>query len=396
MKCLVSLSLTISDTAVSAAIVARDCGDKKIKPQDIRKIKPVIVTYRNTSFNPGYEELTAANLEKRISSLISNCIKDARYSDLVKSGYTVKDITQVYVSLSAPWFDGKTVLSHFEEPKAFKVTPQILEKALDSELKAISGFDRDHITILESNILSATLNGYAINQPVGKMANSLSLSGYVSYARASFVHFIENAIHAHFPHISDILIKSEPTILLSAAKREVQLKNLNQDFAIIRVNEVITHIQIVRNGLLYELGTIPIGMHAILDKISNEYAATYDAANNLLSLYFEKKLDVMHLAKIEPILKGALEKWKKAIRDFSVQSLASGRFPSYVFLSSPSIISHILREYLLQDNYLDITMSSKELTIDILDRSSLNEFISVDTKHVKEEPGFLTKLNAMI
>lgn len=75
--------------------------------------------------------------------------------------------------------------------------------------------------------------------------------------------------------------------------------------------------------------------------------------------------------------------------------MMSGSFPSHVFLSSPSVISHVLKDYLMKDNYLDLTMSEKNLTIDVLDRSSLNNFIGI-SELVDGDPGFLTKLNAMI
>ncbi len=391
MKKLVSLAIAISDISVSTAIVVKE-ADKK---ENLAATHPTIVSYRTKSFNPEHKEVTSHYLEGRLKTLLRNVVKETRYEDIEKAGLHVGDISRVTISLAAPWFEGKTLISHFEQAKEFKVTQSILDNAFDTEVKSISGVDKDNIALLETNILSASLNGYNIQDPVGKMATSLSLSGYVSYAKVSLRNMIYDVIESHFHDIHQTIIKTEPTILLSAALHEADVMNIKTDFAIIRVNEIITHIQVIRNNHIQELGTVPVGLNTILKDISEKCLVTYEVALNLLNLYFERKLENKAAEKIVLILDTVLDTWRKGIREFSSSAMTSGSFPLHVFLSSPSIISHLLKEYLMKDNYLDLTMSEKSLSIHILDRSTLNNFVDVG-KNVDGEPGFLTKLNAMI
>ncbi len=392
MKKLVSLTVAISDTSVSTAIVVREYARK----QDPDSVKPTIKTYRTKSFNPEHKEITSEYLEDRLKVLLRSIIKETRFEDLQKAGITVRDISKIAVSLSAPWFEGKTVTSHFEEAKEFKVTQVILDKAFDSEIKAISGNDKEIVSILESNILGATLNGYAISNPVGKLATSLTLTGYVSYTKTSVKNLIEEVLDSCFHHVDEVIINSEPTILLAAAIEEAKLMNLQTDFAIIRVNEILTHIQIIRNQHIRELGTVPIGLNAILKEISEACSVTFEVALNVMELFLEKKLESDLDTRISTAITKTLEAWRAGIKEFSIRALSTGRFPANVFLSSATVVSQALKDHLLEDDYLDVTMSEKKLTVEILDRSTLNNFLEIDKANVKVEPGFLTKLNAMI
>lgn len=391
MKKLVSLAIAISDISISTSIVTKESSSK----EGLEDARPTIETYRTKSFNPERADITYSYLEGRLKTLLESVLKETRYEDLKKINLNVNHISKVTVSLAAPWFEGKTVISHFDQAKEFKVTKAIVDKTFDTEIKAIAGNDKEDITLLETNILNSTLNGYSIQEPVGKMATSLSLAGYVSYTKTSLRNILTEVLDSYFHNISEIIIKTEPTLLLSAAQKEAEIMNIKTDFAIIRVNEIMTHIQIVRNNHISELGTVPIGLNNILKDISDNCKVTYEVAVNLLTLYFAKNLESSHVGRIEPLIDKVLDTWRKGIKDFSTNSIMSGSFPSHVFLSSPSILSHVLKDYLMKDNYLDLTMSEKNLTIDILDRSSLNNFVAI-AESVEGDPGFLTKLNAMI
>lgn len=385
------MTIAISDTSVSTALVVKTYTRK----QNPALVKPVIVTYRTKSFNPEHKDITSDYLEQRLNTLLRGIIKETRYEDIVKAGLTVRDISRINVSLSAPWFEGKTVTSHFSESKEFKITKQILDKALDSEIKIVSGADKNLVTILESNVLNATINGYTVTEPIGKIASTLSLSGYVSYTKTSIFNLIHEIIDSHFHHVHEITIKSEPTVLLSAALEEAEKMAWPSDFAVIRVNEILTHIQIVRNKHIKILGTVPIGLNSILKEISDSCAVTFDVALNVLDLYFQRKLDSKFAEKLDSAIETTLEHWRIGIKEFSASTLDSGRFPTHVFLSSPTVISQALYDHLASDDYLDLTMSDKSLHVAVLDRNTLNDFLDTD-KNIIIEPGFLTKLNALM
>lgn len=403
MKTLGSLAISISDTSISTALVISEVLGKNEVPT-----KPRIVTYRVDKFNPEHASITLEYLEERLKILLRKILQETRYEDLIKcaqnpnlspalkKGLTIRHIKRVYVSLSAPWFEGKTVISHFHEPKPFKVSESLLEKAFDTEIKSIAGKDNADIAVLESSILSATVNGYAVSEPVGKVGSTLSITGYISYMKKSVKSFILETLDSFFHDAHEIIIKTEPLALLSAALRESEIRATGSDFAIIRVNELVTHIQIVRDGHIREIGTIPTGLNAILMKISQEFSATLEASSDILNLFLKKQLEQKYTETLEKILRDSLGEWRKGIKAFSAEIITSGKFPSHVFLSSPTAASELFRSYLLTDDYLDLTMSEKELTVDILDRSTLNDFIDMDPSLNGREPGFITKLVAMM
>lgn len=391
MKKLVSLSIAISDTAVSTALIVKEAAKK----ETLVDAKPVIETYRKKTFNPEYEDVTYAYLEERMGILLKNIIKETRFEDLIKADLHVGEVKKVVISIAAPWFEGRIVTSLFEQAKEFKVTEAVLNNAFNIEIRKISGTEKDPVKILETNVLSSTLNGYEIQEPVGKMARSLALSGYVSYTKASLYNLLIEIINSNFHDADQIIIKTEPTLLLSAAIREADMMDIKSDFAIIRVNEIITHIQVIRNNNIRDLGTIPIGLNTLLKEMSEKCLVTYEVALSLLNLYFERNIEQDSIDKIQPVIESVLSVWRQGIKDFSLGEVSSGTFPSKVFLSSPSVISHILYDYLTKDDYLNLTMSEKSLSIEILDRSTLNNFIEI-RENIDGEPGFLTKLNAMI
>lgn len=397
MKTIASLAISISDTSISTAIVISEKARKKSNDdKDIAISKPKIVSYRVDKFNPEHKEVTLEYLETRLQTLLKKILQETRYDDLVKAGLNVRHIKKIFISLSAPWFEGKTLISHFREAKPFKVTHSLLEKAFDTEIKSISGQESQDVDVLESSILSSMVNGYATSVPEGKIGTSLTVTGYISYMKKSVRQYINSTLDSFFHEANEIVIKSEPLALLSAAMRESEIKNTGSDFAIIRVNELVTHIQIVRDGHIREIGTIPTGLNAILIKISEMFSATSEASADILNLYLQNQLEKKYADTLEQILRDSLGEWRKGIKTFSSEIITSGKFPPHVFLSSPTAASELFRKHLLEDDYLDLTMSEKELTVDILDRSTLNEFVDIDTNLVPKDPGFLTKLIALM
>lgn len=420
MKTIATLAISISDTSISTAIIAVPKTKAKKHPKKGDTInsanvsgqtettlapagsnasmddKPKILSYRVSSFNVADQDLTLNYLESRCKILLRQILDKTRYEDLPNTGFNARDIDKVIVSLSAPWFEGKTVISHFEEAKEFKVSPLLLKKAFDAEIKSFSGKTAGDIVVLESSVLSATLNGYTVADPLGKSANSLSITGYISYMKTAVRDQMLETIKSFFHSADEIIIKSEPLILLSAALRESDLKGITSDFAIIRVNEVVTHLQIVRNKHIREIGTIPLGLNSILSNISESFSSTQDASLDILNMFLAKKLHETYAEKLQKILEDALGAWRQALKDFSAETITSGKFPTNVFLSSPTAASGLFKNYLVKDDYLDMTMSSNQLLVDILDRSTLNEFIDIDREKVKRDPGFLTKLIALM
>lgn len=391
MKRLASLAISISDTSISTGLVVIE---KQKKGQPVPK--PRIVSYRVDKFNPEHKDVTLDYLETRLQALLRKILQDTRYEDMANAGLTVRDVQRVFISLSAPWFEGKTIISHFHEAKEFKVTAALLERAFDVEIKSISGQESQDIAILESSILSSAINGYAIAEPVGKTGTSLSVTGYISYMKKSIKEYVAATLDAFFHDAKSVVIKSEPLVLFSAAMRESEIKGTGADFAIIRINELVTHIQIVREGQIREIGTIPIGLNSILAKVSEAFSATSEAAADILNLFLKNELEQKYADTLGSILRDSLGEWGKGVKTFSSEIITSGKFPAHVFLSSPTTASELFREHLLKDDYLDLTMSERELSVDVLDRSTLNEFIDIDEALVKKDPGFLTKLIAMM
>jgi cell division ATPase FtsA len=393
MKKVASLSISISDTSISTALVLR-CKEKKNEPA----CRPKIVSYRSDKFNPEHKDVTLDYLETRLKILLRKILQETRYEDAVKAGITVRHIEHVFISLSAPWFEGRSAISHFHEAKEFKVTKSLLENAFDTEIKGISGKGNADIAVLESSILSATVNGYSVTEPIGKIGTSLSITGYVSYMKNSTKAIILETLDSFFHNAHEIVIKSEPLVLLFAALRESEIKQLGSEFAIIRVNELVTHIQIIRDGHIREIGTIPYGLNDILLKISSAFSSTLEASSDVLNLFLRKELEKHNVEKLEEILREAFGEWRSGIKKFSSEIITSGKFPSHVFLSSPSAASNLFRDHLLNDDYLDLTMSERELTVDVLDRSTLDEFIDTDKSIIDAHntPGFLTKLIALM
>lgn len=390
MKKHVSLSIAISDTSISTALIERAPHVSKHPSK-----KPLIATYRFKKINPRYQDLSAPYLESRIILLLKEVLHDTRYTDIKQGGYKISDVTEVMVSLSAPWYDNKTVISHFKEARPFKITEGHMRKAVDSEIKAVRGNDSLEVSILESVILSSTLNGYTVSDPIGKSAHELTVNGYVSYIKTPLKTAIEGVIVSFFSHIRSLVMKSESSILLQAALQERAPRTKKEEFVIIRINEILTHMQVVAHGHLREVGTIPLGLNSVLIAIEESCNVTREVAESVLSLYTQKKLEHEFSLRVTQIIEKSLGAWRDAIKEFSNTTISTGRFPSEVYLSAPRSVSHVFKNYLLEDNYLDLTLSESKLSITILDKNTPEQFVDV-RPGISYEPGFLTKLNAMI
>lgn len=289
------------------------------------------------------------NMLKALDELLLDAIQKGLENPKIKS--FSKEISNVVVSFSSPWFMPKTKFVDIKEEKPFVVTEAYLkeltkkeEDLFKKEIKDLHENVQDEFEIIENSIVHIKVNGYVINRIVGQKVSSLSAYLCMSLVSKEVLDKVQRLIekHTHL-HAGNIVYHTFPVVSFSVT-RDIFVGY--QDFLLIDVTSEVTDLTLVSNDVLSKTTSIPTGRNFIIRQIAKEFSLPSEIAESDLYLFYNKKLDIETTEKIQNILVDIEKEWaiylEKALEDLSPQLV----LPTRVYLTSSQDVSDIYLDYL--------------------------------------------------
>jgi hypothetical protein len=170
---------------------------------------------------------------------------------------------------------------------------------------------------------------------------------------------MEYAIGKHF-HSENIKFSS------FAMASFIVLRDLfahHKDFLLVDICGEITDISLVKDDILCDSISFPLGRNFVTRKIARLFNCPLDEAKMLVSLYKDRHIEKMIGKKLEPAMDKIESEWLKNFQK-SLSGLAGGVFiPSTIFLTADQNISGFFSEIIKNGKFkfLIIPLSTKEL-----------------------------------
>ncbi len=290
------------------------------------------------------------------------------------------------VFFASPWYASQTRISK----KAFITPTSVTDKLLrDMQKKEVDDFREFEIhklgtdaVLIEAQNVQVKLNGYETPVPEGKNALTLETATYVSIVPRKIAHIVKEKITGIF-HSQDVFFHTFSFSSFAVA-RDIFFHK--KSFFFLDIGGEVTDISIVRDNVLQETRTFPMGKNFLLRKIALEFGAPYEEALSYFTMMTSHKLAEQESGKAKKAMEAAGTEWLSEFRGALYELSREGGFlPHDIFFTADEDVSAWFAENIQHQEIREIVLAEKTFTVRHLDAAFLSSFCESE-KGVARDP----------
>lgn len=343
--------LDIRDGSVGGMILSLDKDGKNI-PEKIFSIRKEIPFQRN--FN--HKRLFYATSQAMVS--VSTAI--------ARSGFRLPKKIFCVVSPHLHASQVRVIKSKYDKP--ITVSESLLKTLV---LEDIKQFENKHLdlggdssnAVLEHKIMQIKLNGYETDSPIKKVASEIEISVFVSMVPKILLYDLRKIIFKNLH--SDIIDFHSFTFVLSDVIRGVSLDK--RGFAVIDVEDEISEISVIRNGVIEDTASFPVGMSIITRIVMDRFGISHEQAISYLKLFTSRSGESEIIAKMSDVVERARVIWS----DLFYQSLKKISYhhllPDTFYIATDEVCKDVFLDFITRAEVSSLLVMNKPPRIECLE-----------------------------
>lgn len=390
--------LHIEGERVSGALALRDCGESH-HPSGLCHAPKILYSCDETfPVHRPSQDMNAAIL-LLLKKVVDRIEKEGLpHLTFTKLGVLRNDaVIETHCTFASPWF-----LSQTKIVREVKEVPEMFsEKALEEMVSreahafcdafATSEFgERFHeeLELVESHVVSLSLNGYETAQPKGKKYKEFEAALYVSIVGRELLEKTREIVHNTFRK-STIHFHSFPLVTFSVVR---DVPTVPHHFLLVDVDGEVSDFTIVKKGVALQTITVPIGAEHFVRALKKGANISPETALSILSLHGLDALSDETKAKAVPLLKKASLEWQNAVSE-SIGLLSEECFvPGTVMVIAEDRLQPFFTELVSDHSLSHGPSDGTPFSVISLDRDFLKKHYEVDAPEVHAVNLLLTAL----
>lgn len=225
---------------------------------------------------------------------------------------------EIVCVLASPWYISETRLIKMTKDSPFTFTTKVVDELLAKEISSLDSLykskygDTDSLPeVIEHPVVGVSLNGYHVNDPLGKKTRSIEMNMVISLSPKVCLDAIKETISKNFHHT-----KVSFSSFMLASFISVRDRYMNNDsYLIMDIGGEVTDIGIVSKGILKDSLSFPYGRKTVFRKICRQMNIELRDTYELFSLYTKNTLSEKQKDKFLPVLKSIEEAWGSSFRE---------------------------------------------------------------------------------
>ncbi len=364
--------IDIGTASIGGGLVLLDEGKK---PKMLYNIRKPITIQRKVNEKKLIEAMTRS-LNQVLEDLDKEGLKHLNFLKLKN-----KEIKEIFVFLASPWYVSQTRVIKTKNKNDFVVSKKLLEEIVLEEKEKFIQYeleqnaeiygDRESVEIIDNKIIQTKLNGYKIDNPEKYKTKDLEMSIFVAISPKYVVDQIKNLISEKFLSKK---IHTHSFSLASFLSIRDLFKN-EEDFLFLDMGGEVTDVSFVKNGVLQEVYSFPIGRNFFIKEIMKILNSTHDIAISTLKMFGEEKLETPDIFKLEKVIKKANKKWSKELEKAMLKLSHGGLSPRNIYLMADNEMVNILNKAIKEAEFTDLVFP---------DYNEASNVISLDSSKMKE------------
>jgi hypothetical protein len=284
---------------------------------------------------------------------------------------------EIFCVLASPWYLSETRLIKMYKERSFTFTKSIVDDLIAKEIESLnSNFQSKYSDVestpelIEHPIVGVSLNGYHVDDPLGKKTNSIEMDMVISLSPKLCLDKIREVIAKSFHH-TPVSFSS----FMVASYISVRDRYLNHDsYLLLDIGGEVTDIGIVSKGILRDSLSFPYGRKTFFRDISDKLNIELRDADEIFSLFSKNTLSPKEMEKLIPVLLSIKESWSVSFKECVNALPRTLTLPNVMFLTIDPDVKVWFTETINNQDYIQSMVPNKKFTLVAIDGP---EFLSM-------------------
>lgn len=296
-----------------------------------------------------FMKTTVTTLAQRIQAEVLKKINNKGNKNLI--------IDRSFYTFSSPWSSSQVKTIRVKEPKPIKVTEAYLNGLIDSQEKQFQTEISQSGKIIEKKIVQIKVNGYTVNNIYNKIAKDIEVSVFFTIVPEDILQVVESAVSKVFI-IKNVWCHSSSLAIFSVIR---DLFPHKEDFIHLDISEEITDIFIIKDGIMTNGASIPLGRNHFMRELSRELKVTEGVADSMIKMHCNKSNDELAAMKISVAMDAAALGWLSQISQILNSFREKMYVPEPVFLIANCDLTHYLKSKLEKQDFEVLIVDNKKI-----------------------------------
>jgi cell division ATPase FtsA len=355
------LVLDIGSASVCGALVTL-AKDTQGKPTILHSLRRNFTVQKEVSF-----PTLLKSMEEALTVVV--------HTLLTKGGTTPQEIC---VFLSSPWNASQTRVIRVKKNTPFTVSEKFMKDIMNKEIAlfeqaelASYGGDGDMPRMLETKTIALRLNGYTIQNPLGKKAKEVELTLFLSMGVESVLKRIEACIGKEYPHTK----VSFSTFLFTSFVVVRDLFPDTDSFMLVDIGGEITDVSIIKKDAVLESISFPQGRNSLIRAIAKSDSLSTNESMSLLTLHQKDQLSPVESLKIEKALHDAKTTWLSFFQKSLVQIATDLSLPERLYITCDQDVTAWYVRVLESEDFGQYLLTEKKFSTVVISGELLKQYI---------------------
>jgi hypothetical protein len=278
---------------------------------------------------------------------------------------------------SSPWYAAQTKLLKLRRKEPFVLNSKSVGNIINKTVKRFKKSDKknDESVLIEKSAIAISLNGYFTEKPFGKSARTADIALYLSMISSEICGKAAEELNNIFGN-ADVRFHSFSLASFSAMR---DVFSNEKTFLLMDVSGEVTDISLVRDGVLLESVSFPLGKNSLLREVTEALDTIPEEAHSLIRATLEKKGGGAKSGRFEKAMKQAEDKWQAELRR-ALNELSEGLvLPGTIFLMADSDLGEWFANAIKKDTFSKYTMAESPFRVVLISVNQLKEHINTAT-----------------
>ena len=377
----VALLVDIGSGSISSALVL---FSKDKNPELIYNVRlPFSVGNQNKSPDD------ASGLASILETTLSELIRLGFGQDYFKN--RDKKASSVLVSFSSPRFVSKTKRINIEKEKDFVITKNFLDSIVAVEediykkelLEQDGGKNNTPRKIIEKNILHIKINGYTVEEGLGKTTNALEAFVSFSATEQNICDTVYKNIFKQF-HIESekVFFHTFPIISFSVIRDIVPSL---PGYIMLDVSGEVTELSLVNDNVVINTVSFPSGRNFIIRQIAKTFDFSPEIAESTLRLYSNGKVNMEIDEKMTMLFSDIEKEWSIYFENALLELSATMNLPSNIYITADKDVAEHYINFLKVPKADESMNFRNNLSITQIDQNFLSKFYTSNPRLPEDE-----------
>lgn len=285
----------------------------------------------------------------------------------------------IHFCLASPWYVSQTRVVHYSQAKPFIVSGSLIDSLAEAE---VADFEAERIKaktiilgpsnrVIDIKTMQMKLNGYQTAKPIGKFAQDLSVSFYISLTSEKIIRSLSDAALKVFHH-RDLYFHTLPFAAYSGL---VILAPQSEDFLLCLVGGEISDVLIVHRGIIVETASFPLGKNFVLRTVAKRFSTLSAEASSLLRAYSDQSLSSSVTPLFQETLGYVKTEWLKSFKNLLELSSLEYLLPGLCYLIAAPDFEDIFAGFVADPSLKTLTSSNRPFSVAPLNAAFFRNFL---------------------